>query len=329
MIRNRLPCFTTSRLRLILLGVFFLAFLAQVPRVPAAAIRMAVMGDSISAGNGVSGGSPNWVAQLRPTNAITFTNKAVGGATSATVVSGQLSSVVGLAKNGSIDDSVLIIGGNDAVAAIANYASGGSLNDFINSYVTNVESILGQVAAANSHVRQVFGNMPDVTVTPAVQQLAAQNGVTPAQLQDVKTAIATANSQVNKYALSHGIPVLDLYTASQVIPASIPLSLGGHTFTTAFAPDNFHPAVFLQGLLANMVDTAYNQYFHQSLPILTDQKIVQNAGFTPNTGTTYFNVQPFVLLPVPEPSGILLSVMAGGLVVLGYWRRSRRAVQRT
>jgi hypothetical protein len=77
----------------------------------AAPIRMAVLGDSISAGSGVSGGSPNWVAQLIPTGAITFQNKAVGGATSSTVVSGQLASVVTLAQNHQIDDSTLIIGG--------------------------------------------------------------------------------------------------------------------------------------------------------------------------------------------------------------------------
>ena len=33
----------------------------------AAPIRMAIMGDSISAGSGVTGGSPNWVAQLSST----------------------------------------------------------------------------------------------------------------------------------------------------------------------------------------------------------------------------------------------------------------------
>jgi hypothetical protein len=83
-----------------------------------------------------------------------------------------------------------------------------------------------------------------------------------------------------------------------------------YTSTTAFAPDQFHPAPFLQGLLANLVDTAYNQGFHQTLPILSDQQIVTNSGFTPNTATTFFNVQPFVLLPVPEPATYVLAVVA-------------------
>jgi hypothetical protein len=292
----------------------------------AANIRMAVMGDSISAGSGVSGGSPNWVAQLKTAGGITFTNDAVGGATSSTVVSGQLSKVVTLATNSSIDDSTLIIGGNDATAAAIDIAQGGDPTSFINTYVSNVEKVLSSIATANSHVHQVFGNMPDVTVTPLVQQLAAQNGITSAQLQLVSAAIKQANAQADGYALSHGIPVLDLYTASQQISAAIPLTLAGHTFTTAFAPDNFHPAIFLQGLLANMVDQAYNQYFHQSLPILSDQQIVKNAGFTvspPFTSPTYFNVQPFVLLPTPEPaSGVLAAV---GVVSVFFLYRRRRA----
>ena len=223
-----------------------------------------------------------------------------------------------LAKNSSIDDSVLIIGGNDATGAALDIAQGGDPTSFINSYVSNVETILSSVATANPNVHQVFGNMPDVTVTPLVQQA----GVTSAQLQLVSAAIKQANALADAYALAHGIPVLDLYTASQQISAAIPLTLGGHTFTTAFAPDNFHPAVFLQGLLANMVDQAYNQYFHQSLPILSDQQIVRNAGFTPNTQTTFYSVQPFVILPTPEPaSGVLAAV--GAVSVFLLFRRRR------
>ena len=49
---------------------------------------VAVMGDSISAGSGVTGGSPNWVAQLKSTfpGAITFQNEAVSGVTTNSLV---------------------------------------------------------------------------------------------------------------------------------------------------------------------------------------------------------------------------------------------------
>ncbi len=71
--------------------VFLIAVCVPPIEVIASPITTAVMGDSISAGSGVTGGSPNWVAQLSSTfpGAITFDNEAVGGATSSTVVSGQ------------------------------------------------------------------------------------------------------------------------------------------------------------------------------------------------------------------------------------------------
>ena len=73
----------------------------------------------------------------------------------------------------------------------------------------------------------------------------------------------------------------------------------------------------MQGLLANMVDTAYNEAFHQSLPILSDQQIVSNVGFTPTGGTSFYNVQPFVLLPAREPSSVVLAILAtAGVLVI-------------
>src|ERR1044072_3830212 len=98
----------------------------------AAAIRMAVMGDSISAGAG-----GNWIGQLGKSfpGAITFQNKAVGGATTDTVISGQLNAVKTLATNGQIDNSTLIIGGNNFLSQSALIGIiGGNPTPYINNY---------------------------------------------------------------------------------------------------------------------------------------------------------------------------------------------------
>lgn len=285
----------------------------------AAAIRMAVMGDSISAG---SSGS-NWIGQLNSTfpGDIAFQNKAVGGATSSSVVSGQLASVVTLAAGSKIDNSVLIIGGNDAHSNNALLVlTGASPSAFINTYVNNVKQVIDSIAAAGPGVRQVFGNMPDITVTPKVQQQAALLGATPAQVQLLSAAIGQANAQANAYALSHNVPVVDMYTASHTVLTESSFSLGGHTYTTPFAADNFHPATWVQGLLANMVDTAFNLHWGQELPLLSDQQIVANTGFTPSGSPTYYNVTPYILLPVPEPSTFALAGI-GGTALLIYLRR--------
>jgi len=301
---TRTTCLSAGPLRgiSVFVGVLCLAFAPSVAT--AAVVRIAVMGDSISAGSGVSGGSPNWVSQLNGTGTVSFQNKAVGGAVSIDVVNNQLPAVKTLAQNHSIDDAVLMIGGNDAVAAGADIINGGTGASYATNYFNNVKTVIDQLQAVNPGLRIVFANMPDITVTPAVKAYANA-----AQLQTLRGVIIQANTLADQYALSHGVPVVDMYTASQTIGAAIPMTLGGHTFTTAFAPDNFHPAPFLQGLLSNMVVTAMDQKFHQTLPLLTDQKIVTNSHFTAGPGATYYNVAPFVI--VPEPSTWTLSVLAG------------------
>lgn len=291
---------------------------------------MAVMGDSISAGSGVTGGSPNWVAQLSPTGGITFSNEAIGGATADSVITDQLPSVVTLAQNHQIDDSTLIIGGNDAVAGALSILQGGSVDDFINSYVANIESIIDAVHTANPAVHQVFGNMPDVTVTPLVQTDATKLGATDAEMQVIRDAIAQANVLADQYALSHGVPVVDLFTASRVLPGMIPLTLSGHQFTTMFAGDGFHPAPFVQSLLANMVDQAYNLGFGQNLPVFTDQQVLQNLKIPvpQGSGTSTFDVTPFVLLPTPEPSSLVLAAI-GGIALAAMGRRAAQVRHRS
>lgn len=284
----------------------------------AAAVRIGVMGDSISAGAG-----SNWVGQLSKAfpSAITFQNKAQGGATTDSIISGgQLATMTGLAKNGQVDISVLIIGGNNATQGALSIYSSGSPTAFINNYVNDVKLIIDTIATANPGVKQVFGNMPDVTKTELVQEEAAKMGITPAQLQILSDAIGEADRQANAYALSKGIPVLDMYGASDLILTQSAFPLGGATFTTPFASDGFHPAVWVQGLLGNMVTTALNLQYDMNLPQLSDQQIAKNAGKVPNSATTYYDVTPFILL-VPEPSTLSLVGMGALGLALACLRR--------
>ncbi|HEY2840086.1 MAG TPA: GDSL-type esterase/lipase family protein [Pirellulales bacterium] len=288
----------------------------------ASPIRMAVMGDSISAGS-----SGNWVGQLGKSfpGAINFLNSAKGGATTDTVISGQLNTVKMQAGMGQIDDSTLIIGGNNflSVDALTGILSGNP-TPYINNYVNDVKQIIDAIALAGPGVHQVFGNMPDVTVTPEVIGDAAQTDDPALALSLLSSAVVQADALANAYALSHNVPVIDLYTASHTILSGSTFPLGGHTFTTAFASDGFHPAGWVQGLLGNMVDTAYNLRWHQNLPIMSDQQIVRNQGFTPNGLTTYTNVTPLILLPVPEPATWLLA-LTGVLFSVAHARRRRRS----
>lgn len=294
-------------------------------------LHVVVMGDSVSAGNGVGeGGTPNWVSQLQATGDFLFDNLAQGGASSGMVANGsQLSTAYWLASHHQIDASVLIIGGVDATEnpGIQEIFTG-DFSIFANAYFQNVKTILDAIQAADSHVMQVFGNMPDVTVAPLFIEAGAEVGFGPAERALLSLAIAEANRLANAYALSIGIPVIDRYNASRDFKSYLPWTLGGHTFTSTYAVDDYHPATLVQGLMANMISTALNETFGLSLPLLSDEEIVLNAGFEPDSQTMYFNIRPYVLLPspgtvtVPEVSSLgMLTCLAGSISV---WRMARR-----
>lgn len=98
-----------------------------------------------------------------------------------------------------------------------------------------------------------------------------------------------------------------------------PLTLGGHTFGTMFASNGFDILTEPEGLLANMVATAFSAGFGQNLPMFSDQQIVTTAGFVPNNAMTYFDVRQFVI--TPEPSGFALAAFGFTGVAARRFRR--------
>jgi hypothetical protein len=290
----------------------------------AAPVRMAVLGDSLSNVTQVPGGAPNWISQLNSSfpGAFTFENKAVGGATSSDVVNNQLPAVLSLVENNQIDAVTTIIAGNDVTFMLIDMINGVAVNPatVVNTYVNNVKTVIDSIAAANPNVKQVFGSMLDFTAAPIL------TGLEPEAKALIDSVIAQANAQANAYALSQGIPVLDIHSFSQIMPTvtpATPFPLGGINFTSAYISDGFHPRPWVQGLLANIVSTAYNEQYDMELPLISDQKIVQNSGFSPSGPTSYYDVTPFVFFPVPEPASGLLAASASVLLGLNCYRRRK------
>ncbi len=228
-------------------------------------------------------------------------------------------------QQGLITDSALVVGANDVAldtsSAIALFL-GGDPQPVINSIVTHIEHVLTSIAQADPNVHQVVANVPDISVTPRFQQAFIDYSVTPQQIQAGRNAMMEANAQIEQFALSHGIPVVDMFKFADVVIPQYPWTFGGHTFPTAFSGNDLDILTQPEGIISNMMATAFNEGFGRNLPIFSDQQIVTTAGFTPNTDTTYYDVSQFVLLPTPEPSGVVLAAL-GGLALAG-WQGHRR-----
>lgn len=219
---------------------------------------------------------------------------------------GQPATAATLIHAGIADNAVVIIGANDVKnwfqaslgQVLAKYQQTGTLDlslfdpsAMIATLVGNLQTALDELqAAGNVHV--VVANVPDFSVTPrfADPQLAPFAPV-------IKAAVEAANQQIEALAAARGLPVLDLFALSG-LPASHPV-LGGVTVPDDkfFAPDGFHPATVLQGLLANTVLEAEHEAYGMNVAglKLTDQEILTEAGIAHADGVSYFDVSPFVI----------------------------------
>ena len=246
-----------------------------------------------------------------------------------------------------LNDVVVIMGGNDAVNLIT---GGESTSTYISTVVSDIEGVLNSIHTAAPGANRIVATVPDVMITPAIQSYVSSSGIPAATIAAAEAAIQSANSQLISFALANHIAVLDLYAESATVippapssPVSLlghqPLTLAGYNFyndhytnpsNVSFSTsgifaigDQFHPGSAVHGLLANEVLLAANR-FGAGLSPMSDQQIVQNAlgGSLPGGGPTYFNVSPYV---IPEPSSYALAVIALAAFSAAKVVRKRRA----
>jgi lysophospholipase L1-like esterase len=265
---------------------------------PSATITIAAMGDSLTAPYAGQpwgkAGDQSWAQQLaaRGYKHLTIDNVAVAGTTSASLLAqGQDTAVAALAAEGAVHYAVLIVGANDVEAHLGDFLQGDPA-PFVQDVVANVETALLTVAAAGD-VRLAVGTVPDVTLTPSFQQLIRPGS--PLQ-QDIAGAIAAANVQIETFAASQGVPVIDLAGLGRLAEAPLVVGVPVPDF---YAPDGFHPATVPQGLLGNAVLEAFATAYDPSIARfrLTDQQLLDEAGIAHAPGHSYFDVSPYVILP--------------------------------
>jgi lysophospholipase L1-like esterase len=266
---------------------------------PSATATIAALGDSLSASYAGTpqgaAGDRNWVQQLEAegNKHLAIDDVAVRGASSDDL-GGQVATVASLVQTGSVHYATLIVGSNDVLANLPNILAGNP-TPFVTEVVANIESALQTLAAAGD-VHLVVGNIPDISITTAIESRIPN----PLLRQEVTKATTLANQQIEAFAASRGIPVIDLFGLGHL--AEQPLTLAGVQVQVdnLYAPDGFHPGSVPQGILADTILEALGDAYDPSLErfTLTEQQILDNAALPipHQPGHTFFDVSPFVLV---------------------------------
>jgi len=327
------------RARLSCICLLALSLCAAISSAASAAplVGFAAMGASETQGTGHSG---SWVPYLAVDRGLNFGpsqsyNRAVGGATTTSLLSsGQHTQVRNIVQAGNADVAFLFIGGND-FGPVALQLAGGTLDKdtWAAGMVSRMMTATDTVLTANPKGMIVAG-LPDMTLMPAAQ--AYVPSLPPEALQNVLDAINLVNAQLKAEVLARDLVYLDTAAAMRDMNAA-PLVVGGVTIQTVgsssnptyFFQDGLHPAVVGNGIFANLMITAINEGFDQSISLIPDQLMLQRAGLSAQyTGqTSNLDYASYVYMNVvPEPSSLaLLAIASLTLTCVAVRTRPRRA----
>ena len=231
-------------------------------------------------------------------------NQATGGATasSLTTQDSGIETVTGL------NDVVVMIGENDAVALAQGPQTTTAQSNFVTTIVSEIEGAITNLLAGLPNTDHlVVATIPDVFVTPEIQAL----GLSSANLLADESAVQEANAQITQFALAKGIPVVDLYGLYNNLLTK-PLTIDSTTFSTStlFAANGLDPAPIVQGLIADAVIDATDLGYASGLAPLSNQTLLADAGDTDTvTGPTFLNLSSYALTPVGAPTTTITATL--------------------
>ena len=259
-----------------------------------------------------------------------------GGETSSSVLDpgGQVDQLVAAVQAGDVTLALMSIGDNDWLGVAGSIAdgslSGVALQNGVNSLVNNITTAVNSVLAAGGSV--VLGGFSNITDSPAAAAIYAN----PVARANLENALSAADNQLIAYAASVGIPFIDFFGLEKAVYDSGSFVVGGvniNLHTTGPDPHNFfqdsvNAGTVIRGEVANLWLQGINEGYGTSIPLLTDQEILNLAGigneFVAETFAPATNFGDYTVV-VPEPSGMTL--LAIGLLALA-WRGLRRRVAR-
>jgi hypothetical protein len=231
-----------------------------------------------------------------------------------------------------------IIGSNDfnstVTSTIYNDAASKSYNPqtdpttiaYVQGVYDNIVAGITDTLAENPNQKMILATIPDPSLTPS-EKASYPNAAQHAAITEV---IQSLNAQIISLAASYHFPVVDLFGIEKLTSSLTSfggvamINAGGTSGNDLFLSDGFHPGTVLQGIIANTVLQADHVAYGDSVTPISEQQTATWAGLTPNKSTTIFNVSPYVIYTVPEPSTRVLGGFAAiGLMAFALIRRQR------
>lgn len=231
-------------------------------------------------------------------------NWARDNATSTDMVQNQLPGLTAQVKSGQVKYVSIFIGGDDYLALLKAVATGATQPDQAKNALpalekklaANLQTAVGTLLAANSHVKIVVFTLPSISELPIVQEAVQQFPQYQGLVDATDRSIQAYNTTIMATASNNSrVAVVDLATQAAQLTSSptgtisfggtsINVKTPGNSYRNFFLADGIHLGTIGQGIIASDFISAINVHFHANVRGLTAQQIVSFAKHVrPNT----------------------------------------------
>ncbi|MFI5456565.1 MAG: SGNH/GDSL hydrolase family protein [Isosphaerales bacterium] len=224
-------------------------------------------------------------------------NWARSDATSEDMIANQLPGLTAQVAEGEVRYASILIGGDDFLDLLGDAKEGlippaeipADLTQTTTKLITNVETAVATLLAANPNVKVAVWTQPDISQTPLGRAAAATSSEAAALLQAVSKATADFNSVVTSLASNNPrVALVDLASASAAVAGSptstitvagqtISLTTTGDNYHDFYLADGLHIGTVAQGSLADLFIEAIDGKFRTHFIPITAQKIIRYA----------------------------------------------------